>query len=183
MHCEACRKELQPDAPVYRVSLSYDHDWAYRKRPGTIIRVCAACNVSPPLFFPDQGFPDRRVWCPRSPCIHCGRPIIASRKRRPPKLFCCSMECDAAALNAAARRKRRSRRTERSCGGCGKPFESKRINATFCSPACRQRAYRRRLGGSSRPLRLPPAFNVETRRRGIAGPTLRTKAKTTGTGF
>jgi len=183
MHCEACRKELQPDAPVYRVSLSYDHYWAYRKCPGTIIRVCAACNVSPPLFFPDHGFPDRRAWCPRSPCIHCGRPIIASRKRRPPKLFCCSTECDAAALNAAARRKRRSRRTERSCGGCGKPFESKRINATFCSPACRQRAYRRRLGGSSRPLRPPPAFNVETRRRGIAGPTLRTKAKTTGTGF
>jgi hypothetical protein len=32
-------------------------------------------------------------------------------------------------------------------------------------------------------LRPPPAFNVETRRRGIAGSTLRTKAKTSGTGF
>ena len=175
MHCEACRNDLEPDAPIYRVSLSYNDR--------VIIRVCAACNARPPLFYPNPDYPDYRKWCPRSPCIHCGRPIIASRKRRPPKLYCCSTECDAAALNAAARRKRRSRRTERSCGGCGKPFESKRINATFCSPACRQRAYRRRLGGSSRPLRPPPAFNVETRRREIAGPTLRTKAKTTGTDF
>jgi hypothetical protein len=105
------------------------------KCPGCIIRVCAAGL---------PGFPDIREWWSRSPCIHCGRPIIASRNRRPPKLFCCSTECDAAALNAAARRRRRSRRTERSCQGCGKPLELKRTDATFCSLACRQRAYRQR---------------------------------------
>jgi hypothetical protein len=140
MHCEACRNDLEPDAPIYRVSLSYNDR--------VIIRVCAACNARPPLFYPNPDYPDYRKWWPSSPCIHCGRPIIASRKGLPPKLLCCSTECGAAALNAAARRKR-SLCTERSCDGCGKPFGPKRIDATFCSPACRQRAYRLRLSGSS----------------------------------
>jgi len=77
MHCEACRNDLEPDAPIYRVSLSYNDR--------VIIRVCAACNARPPLFYPNPDYPDYRKWWPSSPCIHCGRPIIASRKWRPPK--------------------------------------------------------------------------------------------------
>ena len=134
IHCEACRNDLEPNAPIYRVALSYSHPWVRTPIcPATIIRVCAAC--CPSVLW---------GWWPPSPCLHCGRPIIASRNRRPPKLFCCSAKCDAAVLNAAARRERRSRRTERSCNGCRKPFEPKRADATYCSPACRQLAYRQR---------------------------------------
>jgi len=136
MQCEACRNDLEPNTPIYRVALHYSHPWVGRKCPGCIIRVCAACL---------PGFPDIREWSPQSPCIHCGRPIIASRNRQPPKLFCCSTECDAATRNAAARRKRGSRRAKRSCQGCGKPFEPKRTDAKFCSLVCKQRTFRQRL--------------------------------------
>jgi hypothetical protein len=143
MHCEACGNQLEPDALIYRVSLGYSHPWNYQKCPGTIIRVCATCNVSRMLgVFP--GYKDHRTWWPASSCAHCRRPIIASRNRKPPNLLCCSVQCDALARNAAARRKRRAQRTEQDCDGCGKPFEPKRNDAAFCSPACRQRAYRSR---------------------------------------
>jgi hypothetical protein len=140
MHCEACQNKLEWGAPVYRVALHYGHSWVGKKCPGVIVRVCAACNSGPPLFYPDTRFPDRRIWWPPSPCQHCGRPIIASRKRRLPKLFCCSAECEAAARNA----RRERRYSERRCKGCDKPFQPTRIKATFCSPTCKQRVYRRR---------------------------------------
>ena len=34
----------------------------------------------------------------------------------------------------------------RNCGRCGEPFIPKRTDAHYCSPACRQRAYRLRHG-------------------------------------
>ena len=155
MHCEACQNKLEWGAPVYRVALHYGHSWVGKKCPGVIVRgVCAACNSGPPLFYPDTRFPDRRIWWPPSPCQHCGRPIIASRKRRLPKLFCCSAECEAAARNA----RRERRYSERRCKGCDKPFQPTRIKATFCSPTCKQRVYRRRRRRlTKRPAPAPPS--------------------------
>jgi hypothetical protein len=152
MCCEACRKDLEPDAPIYRVALPYSHPLAYRSS-ACIFRVCAAC-LRPPNVYVEE-------WWPPLPCIHCGRPILASRNRRPPKLLCCSTECNAATLSAAARRKRSVLRHNTRplcyCKGCDKPFEPKRIDAAFCSPACRQRAYRLRLSGRRDPSDDVPA--------------------------
>ena len=39
--------------------------------------------------------------------------------------------------------------TSRYCQACDKSFEPKRIDARFCSLACKQRAYRRRLSSVS----------------------------------
>lgn len=32
----------------------------------------------------------------------------------------------------------------KTCAGCGRDFEPSRSDATYCLPACRQRAYRKR---------------------------------------
>lgn len=51
-------------------------------------------------------------------------------------------------INAAARRRRalrRARRPPATCLSCRAEFRGKRRDATTCSPACRQKAYRRRV--------------------------------------
>ena len=55
----------------------------------------------------------------------------------------CSSRC---ARRALADR-RRVDRDARECAECGKAFDPGRVDARFCSNACRQRAYRKRGGG------------------------------------
>jgi hypothetical protein len=76
-------------------------------------------------------------WCDR-----CGRPFLGALARR-----YCSAECGELTRNA--RRDRTTDRVARPCGSCGDPFTPPRRDAVHCSPACRQRAYRRRKGGAS----------------------------------
>jgi len=143
MRCKVCKTELALDAPIYRMQLWENHPMIWAARSGDIMRLCEACWSTKP----DPRYPfskDRRTWYAPKPCAACGRPVIMCNRRRMPELLCCSIECEGAARNAVARRKRRSGRAERTCDGCGKPFEPKRIDATFCSPACRQRGYRQR---------------------------------------
>jgi hypothetical protein len=50
-----------------------------------------------------------------------------------------------------------------SCQGCGRPLPAGRSDRRFCSPACRQRAYRSRAGApaiASRERRSPRAATV-----------------------
>lgn len=59
---------------------------------------------------------------------------------RLPTITTCSPRC--AAVAAAARRA--AHRTPVGCADCGQPFQPGRVDAVFCSDACRQRAYRKR---------------------------------------
>lgn len=52
--------------------------------------------------------------------------------------------CAADADNERQRDRRRQARAGRPCDGCGQPFTPPRADGRYCSPACRQRAYRRR---------------------------------------
>jgi hypothetical protein len=45
-----------------------------------------------------------------------------------------------------ARRKRSGRWTERSCPECKRPIGERRSDTKYCSPACRQKAHRKRKG-------------------------------------
>ena len=78
---------------------------------------------------------------PQESCPHCRRPVY--RRRPHGRLFCCN-RC--AWLAASARRRARTaQRREKVCAVCGRAFTGKRVDALTCSPACRQRAYCRRL--------------------------------------
>lgn len=51
------------------------------------------------------------------------------------------------------------------CAGCDGLGLSRRSDARWCSPACRQRAYRRRSSASSPPV--TPDYQVTTRNEGV----------------
>lgn len=70
-------------------------------------------------------------------CIVCGR-IVEGRGKY------CSQRC----VNDAYMERRRQRheaQLQKVCAVCGKPFTAKRVDAEYCSPACKQSAYRRRV--------------------------------------
>ena len=48
------------------------------------------------------------------------------------------------------------------CGLCGRPFPPGRSSQRWCSPACRQMAYRRRHQPADPPLALPTARSRRT---------------------
>jgi hypothetical protein len=48
---------------------------------------------------------------------------------------------------ARQRARRRARRTDLTCEHCGTVFTPPRSDGRYCSPACRQKAYRRRKDG------------------------------------
>jgi hypothetical protein len=94
--------------------------------------VCEACC-------PDRG---SRCKAPPRPCAFCGRLIHRQRRRRRPGRAYCGERCE----QAFYRRRRRRPAEERGCPVCGQEFVPRRADAITCSPACRQKAYRRRKG-------------------------------------
>jgi hypothetical protein len=77
-------------------------------------------------------------------CFNCGQSLVTMTNRRIPKLLTCSSQCEADVKKGIARQKKRLDLLVPNCAGCSKAFNPKRINATCCSYACRQRVYRRR---------------------------------------
>ena len=75
-------------------------------------------------------------------CGWCGRQVGYGGMNAQPHLYC-TRGCE---LAARTRRRREARELarERRCGQCGDSFAAPRRDAAYCSPACRQRAYRQR---------------------------------------
>jgi hypothetical protein len=134
MQCELCRKPLAEGETIYRLSLAYCHGFI---EIGAVAHACARCISARPF--------KRRQWCDSNPCDHCARPVIYDRYREVPLRVICGPECRQAVRNAQARARRARRRAEGRCQSCGKVFLLKRTDACFCSAACRQRSYKRRL--------------------------------------
>jgi predicted nucleic acid-binding Zn ribbon protein len=80
------------------------------------------------------------------PCDTCGRTVTvvegAGQYFRRLHLFC-SGRCRGLHYNHV-RGERGARAREKVCGVCGEEFTAKRVDAKTCSPACKQKAYRRR---------------------------------------
>jgi hypothetical protein len=79
-------------------------------------------------------------------CASCGAPYLGEWTSR-----LCSMECCLNSL-AETQSKQRAKRAQaqaearagRTCRHCGESMKAERSTLAFCSPACRQAAYRRR---------------------------------------
>jgi hypothetical protein len=138
LHCEnpECQREIAPDEPVHRTFRAYVRAWECatavagigKLPPGDIAYLCAGCGQLP-------------KWFGREPCEHCGRPVIADMRRRPEHVACsryCRQRIHGALLNARMRQPRE----ETSCRICGDPIDSTRSDAFYCSPKCKQKAYR-----------------------------------------
>lgn len=97
---------------------------------------------------------------PPAPCVVCGRPVVNERSARRPMVVAddgrglvpgghilCSERCTQAHW-AAYRHERwmeeAAEARHKTCPVCGEVFDGTRRDQVTCSPACRQRAYRRR---------------------------------------
>jgi hypothetical protein len=65
----------------------------------------------------------------------------------------CCEACGHKVRLAKQRRKRTDTRGTRECQECGETFEPARTNSRFCSAACKQRAYRKRVTDDATVLR------------------------------
>jgi hypothetical protein len=120
--CAGCRETIGPDA-LY----AYGQEYRWRL-------LCAACVAKAAPRWPWDRF--------RS-CRHCGRRRYYWNGS--PRSYC-TEACETAARRARRRHPRWQKRL--TCFGCERLFTTTRFDARYCSNACRQRAYRARVGAS-----------------------------------
>jgi len=155
MDCQNCRQSVPDGEPIYRFATGWGLIWRDRWENQTTGSLCAKCASSV-----EEQSRQQQHWRPAEPCCHCGRPVILNGRRKKPIHVVCSVKCRHAAYAAAARNRARARQRspgERSCANaaCGEGFVPKRSDARYCSPACKQSAYRRRAAPD--PIRQPAA--------------------------
>jgi hypothetical protein len=148
MRCYHCRHHLTDDAQIFRVSLGRSQ---WTRALGIIRYLCHDC--ANPLGL-------GKKWQSPVACTGCGRRVIHDTNRKSPLFPICGEEaCRRAAVAASARERRRGRPPSVTCV-CGTKFAPTRTDARYCSSACRQRAYRKRLasiGGIRGAQALPHA--------------------------
>ncbi len=150
MICQHCRNRVPEGEPSYRISEG-DTTWSHRWG-GRVGYLCKTCK--------DEycGRVRRNaIW--RSPlaCEHCDRPVFHDQARDVPRHVVCSLQCRVILFN---RLSRRGAANPRVCEACGEEFQPKRFDARYCSPACRQKAYRERTSDRSEVSRSESSFSV-----------------------
>jgi hypothetical protein len=127
MQCPSCQRELRDSEPIHRVALS----WFDRM----VLLVCRDCAARM-----TRG--DRKWLAPKA-CEGCGRSVIYDTNHLPTRVVICGEACRCALRAAAA--PDREDPAERRCRICDRLFLTTRPNSLYCSPACRQKAYRQRV--------------------------------------
>lgn len=78
-----------------------------------------------------------------APCAACGQPVI--RNSDPLlKRVTCSLACDSS-LSRSRNGREGNRGSGRPCETCSEPIMTGRADSRYCGPACRQKAYRKRV--------------------------------------
>ena len=82
-------------------------------------------------------------------CKVCRRVVFVGKNNALPRNILCSMRCATYHQSQRTKAWRHAQRAARNlaaqCDACGSSFTPARISARYCSPACRQSAYRARL--------------------------------------
>ncbi len=144
--CGQCYRPLGPAETVYVDSDVYVGIARLVGRPR--YERTSKCEECAPAYMRE---PD--AWRPRfrkSPCNWCERSVVykaSSRDYYDRHVFCCA-RCQWTRYNGA-RNERNARAREKVCEVCERPFTAARRDAKTCSPACKQKAYRRRKGAES----------------------------------
>ena len=79
-------------------------------------------------------------------CKGCGRVFYT---QIPTKKYCYYYRCGNRGYQKELKQRRLEKRKDMVCKCCGRTFTPKRIDAAYCSNACRQKAYRMRGTDSS----------------------------------
>ena len=79
-------------------------------------------------------------------CPYCGKVFYTRNKRQ---IYCpdtgCGSSC-ALKANKERRKELHAEECQKTCIVCGHTFTAKKVDALYCSAACKQKAYRRRVG-------------------------------------
>ena len=129
-HCAGCGHEIKPGEPVWRFRVSWHSVFGYSHN---LAPHCEHCR------------PKYGRFCRAEPCQGCGRPVHNEMDRVRRRLVFCCAQCQHRAILAVARHKRSHARGTRECQECRQTFEPTRTDSKFCSVACKQRAYRKRV--------------------------------------
>lgn len=131
--CARCDRKLDDGEMVTRLNL------------GRPLGACCWTPVSHKVSVMEIGsrsfsYTDSRWYFPPKPCEGCGRPVVYQANHRQRKhAFCCE-RCE----GVYRWRLVKAQRSTPTCATCSQPFEPKRTDAKHCSPACKQKAYRKR---------------------------------------
>ena len=145
-NCGECGRELLADEKIHRRNYTRKAVSLFREVYTDVFAVaptCVACAET-------TGGHHSVGWGPQIVvgCAGCHRPMVTGRDsvRRHPV---CSIEC-----LYRFRKDERARwavKPKRLCETCGTAYRPKRADARYCSPACRQKAYRRRVADVTQP--------------------------------
>ncbi|MFE3152229.1 hypothetical protein ACFXJ6_37230 [Streptomyces sp. NPDC059218] len=89
------------------------------------------------------GLAGRGKALPPQVCVAgCGLVVV-----RGAKALMQGVTCSRACRTSLMRKRNGGRGSGRPCGSCGEPVTAGRADSAYCGPACRQKAYRRRVAG------------------------------------
>jgi hypothetical protein len=152
--CGRCGRTLADGEPVYRkrISMGYCGGGAFQTMIAPLCRDCDGAtdkewHSSLRSFL--NGPPGYSYYW-SGPCETCGRTIYEGEFRYHRTHHYCCDDCAGRGWSSRSAVKAKKQRTEargpsRPCSVCGEHFETSRADAQYCSPACRQKAYRRRV--------------------------------------
>ena len=140
-YCADCGKEFAATEAVFILSHKIKSDFC--GLPVTVsqnLPVCEDClSADQRKAWKRPGEFGRRI-VPYGKCRACRRPLMAYAEP-----FWRGEHCSNACAQIARRRQQREPPPSVTCSVCSKQFQPTRSDAQFCSSACRQWAYRRRL--------------------------------------
>lgn len=148
MRYPTCDSVLGETEAVYQISFGYgsSNEWHARlcrtvDTNVTVGHVCEKCLKAIEGRWPKPP----SAWRLPKPCGNCDRPVINLSHRQEPEIIACSPRCRYKVHNARYRAKHARPSQAATCTVCAKAFTPKHRDALYCSPACKQRAFRRRL--------------------------------------
>jgi hypothetical protein len=151
MQCQKCHRELAAAEPVYRVAVGYgvNDRHLFGSAVGSICAGCAFATWTSTIHgreYVHSVYGDQQ-WRAPEPCAHCSRPVVLNGRRRRPLHVVCGYRCRAT-VYGHLRPSRRKPGLEQNCATCGARFVPARRHGTYCSAACRQKAYRNRMAAA-----------------------------------
>ena len=150
-HCADCERPLAPDEPIWRQRISLGRSM-FGGTHHRLLPVCETCSHAKRSEYSYRYPHPSTEFRPAQPCEGCGRPVHERYRdglfHRNHHVICCE-DCYKAAELKYARETRTLARGTHECQICGKSFEPTRNDAKFCSSACKQKAYRKRVTDNS----------------------------------
>jgi hypothetical protein len=138
-HRRACGDEVLPNENVVRTLSA----WGNANFICFPYFVCLSCA--------DRNGRNHIAYKEPQPCLWCSRGVFTdSRIRKRTRTILCSKRCE----SRFYRWRKRSSRYWR-CAVCSQFFTPKRADAKHCSPACKQKSYRRQHSEKARQYPLP----------------------------